>query len=159
VSEKSINDLTQSIGKLTGLIEASREDIRILNDKQYSQNTILEKTTTDIAVIQNNFATKSASDIKRFEELSDKAARDYNRINNLEKKQNVANGVETYKDKKRIYLQWALGIIGTIILILISLNQLVDLARKITAGNATAISVQTVVRDTVVKHDTLKVKK
>lgn len=123
--------ILESLGKLSGLVEASREDIKTLVGKYDEQSRSIQNLTTCIQVVKTENDNRTANIDKDLREVNVKLGRDYIVLNNLKEKALVANGVEAYKGKKRDWWQWALGIVGAFVGILISINQLVSIGQKV----------------------------
>ena len=123
--------ILEGLGKLSGLVEASRGDIKTIKEKQEEQSECLQKVQTSIKVIETSYNSRATQCGKDFQEINNKLGRDYLVLNELKTKAIVANGVEDYKGKKRIWWQWLLGIIGAIFGIIFTLNQLAGLVQKI----------------------------
>lgn len=128
----------ESLGKLSGLVEASREDIKTLVDKQEEHGKSLQTLATSVQVINTAYEARATACGKEFGEINRKLGRDYDTLNELKTKAKVENGVEEYKGKKREWWQWALGIAGAILGILIAINQLIGLEQKLISSKVSA---------------------
>lgn len=123
--------ILQELGKLSGLMQATREDVKEVSNTQKEQGSSIQILTTSFQLLQEGYKyTKN-----ELGQVNEKLARDYERINVLEKDKTVSSGIDAYKDKKRIWWQWALGIVGAFIGILISINQLVSIGQKVKLSN------------------------
>lgn len=123
--------ILESIGKLSGLVEASREDIKTLVLKNDEQSKSITKLATSIEVIQNASITRSEACQREFKDIRYELELESTTIADLKNKALVADGVEKYKGKKREWWHYTLGVIGAIIGILIGINQLYSLVKKI----------------------------
>lgn len=123
--------ILESLGKLSGLVEASREDIKTLVDKYDEQSRSIQSLSTCIQVVKTENDNRAVNIDKDLKEVNIKLSRDYITLNELKERALVANGVEAYKGKKRDWWQWVLGVIGAFVGILISINQLVGIGQKV----------------------------
>jgi hypothetical protein len=131
------NDIVlQELGKLSGLMQATREDVKQVSNTQREQGESINTLTTSFNIMQECYKYTN----KELTQVNEKLSRDYERINVLEKDKTVNNGIDAYKEKKRIWWQWTLGIIGVMIGILISINQLVSIGHKINFGEQAKVS-------------------
>jgi TolA-binding protein len=133
--------ILEKLGELSGLMQATREDVHGISDTQKEHGTSIQTLASSLQVLQTSISNIDNQTKRELSQVNDKLGRDYERINVLEKDKNVANGIEDYKGKKRVWWQWALGIIGAGIGILISINQLVDLVRKVDTTKINSSSV------------------
>ena len=120
----------ESIGKLSGLVEASREDIKGLVVKNDKQSECIQEITTSVKLLETSMVATVKDNKSDFKDVNEKLSRDYTAINDLKTKTIVANGIDNYKLGKRNWWRWALGIIGGCIGILIGVNQLVGIVHK-----------------------------
>ena len=100
--------ILESLGKLSGLVEASREDIKTLVDKYDEQSRSIQSLSTCIQVVKTENDNRAVNIDKDLKEVNIKLSRDYITLNELKEKALVANGVEAYKGKKREWWQWLL---------------------------------------------------
>jgi len=152
------NRILESLGKLSGLVEASRDDIKTLVGKHDEQVRNIQNLATCIQVIQTSHDTRVVSCAKDFKEINDKLGSDYEIINELKTKAIINDGVEKYKGKKREWWQYTLGVIGAIIGILIGVNQIIGIFQKIEVSelNSIASSYSSTVNPTKSILDTTK---
>lgn len=157
--------ILQSIGELTGLVKASREDLKSLNDKYDDQSKNIQSLATGFAVMQNQFKQYECNTDDKIVEINEKLSRDYVTLNKLKTKVDVEEGIDSYKSKKRAYVQWFLGIIIACIGILTGVNQvmgIVDKAKPVTVvqQSSYAQSLKESPKDTIRIHvmgtDTIK---
>ncbi|HLD91504.1 MAG TPA: hypothetical protein VI911_10950 [Patescibacteria group bacterium] len=132
--------ILEGLGKLSGLVEASRDDIKTLVGKQDEHAKCLQTLNTSIQVIQTGYENKTAMCGKEFKDINEKLGRDYEVLNILKTKQVVENGVEAYKGKKREWWQYMLGVVGAVIGILIGINQLSGIYNTFTTNTITSSS-------------------
>lgn len=125
------NEIIESIGELKGLMKAASNDIKILNDKQDNQNESIKTITTALAVMTNNCSNNIYNCTSKFGEINNKLARDYDRLNIIEKDRTAAAGVADYKSKTKSKITWFLVTLSTIVGLLISANQLMNISSKI----------------------------
>lgn len=149
-------DILKSLGELTGLVKASREDIATLSTKHDKLATSTQEIATAVRVMQIGYDAKAVACSKEFTEINDKLTRDYKTINELKTKTVVEAGVDDYKGSRRIWWQWALGIIGAILCVITGINQLTGLIQKveiskITPQTAYGAALVSVLKDTTSK--------
>jgi hypothetical protein len=124
-------EILKSLGELTGLVKASSSAITTLSSKHDKLVEATQEIAVAVQVMQTGYNAKEVSCAKEFKDINDKLGRDYETINELKTKSIVNDGVDKYKDKKRDWWQWALGIVGAFIGILIGINQLIGIGQKI----------------------------
>lgn len=121
--------ILEKLGELSGLMIATREDVKQVSNTQKEHGSSIQTLTTSIQVL-------TSMDVQTKHELgqvNEKLTRDYERINVLEKDKNVANGIESYKEGRWNWWQRALGVIGAFLGILIAMNQLASLKDKMSS--------------------------
>lgn len=119
--------ILEKLGELSGLMIATREDVKQVSNTQKDHGSSIQTLTSSIHLIQSCLDQTS----KEFIQVNDKLSRDYERINVLEKDKTVANGIESYKEGRWNWWQRTLGVVGAFIGVLIALNQLVSLKDKV----------------------------
>lgn len=130
-------EILKSLGELTGLVKASSAAITILSGKHDKLVETTQGIATAVQVMQSGYTAKEVSCAKEFRDINDKLGRDYETLNALKTKSIVNEGVDQYRDKKRVWWQWALGVIGAFICILIGVNQLIGITQKMTFNKGT----------------------
>lgn len=128
--------ILMSLGEIKGCIGNQTKVLEDLNKKQDEQSVRLGALVTNFEV----FKTHSVVCKNEFDQINSKLGRDYITLNELKNKSIVDNGIDLYKGKKRVWWQWALGIFGAVIGILIGLNQLVGLTEKFTKVKVQSVS-------------------
>ena len=155
------NRILESLGKLSGLVEASREDIKTLVGKHDEQSKYIQSLATSVQVIQTSYEGRASTCAKEFKDINAKLGRDYDSINELKNKNVKEEGVEEYKGQKRNYLGWVLGIIGAIVGILIGINQLLGINQQLTVtpltGSPSAYASSIVPNKDTTKHFVLNI--
>ena len=116
--------ILEGLGKLSGLVEASREDIKTLVEKHDDQSRKIGDLATCVQVVQNDFKNHQNYVNRELNQVNDKLARDYEEINKLRKGSDMQAGVDAYQDKKRVWWQYMVAVIGGIIGVLIGINQM-----------------------------------
>ena len=86
--------ILESLGKLSGLVEASREDIKTLVGKYDEQSRSIQTLTTCIQLVKTENDNRTANIDKDLREINIKLGRDYIVLNNLKEKALVASGVK-----------------------------------------------------------------
>lgn len=129
--------ILEKLGELSGLMIATREDVKEVSLTQKEHGTSIQTLAGSIQVITNGISTMDTLTKRELGQVNDKLSRDYERINILEKDKNIANGIDAYKDKKWNWWQRTLGVMGTILGILIAANQLLSFGQKLTASKVT----------------------
>lgn len=125
------NEIIESIGELKGLMKATSNDIKLLNEKQDGQSESIKTITTAIAIMTNNCSNNIHNCTSKFSDINNKLARDYDRLNVIEKDRTAAAGVADYKNKTKSKITWFLVTLSTIVGLLISANQLMNISSKI----------------------------
>ena len=151
--------ILEGLGKLSGLVEASREDIKNLAVKGDEQNKNIQEIVTSIQIIQNNNEARHTSYVKEFTEINTKLGRDYDSINILKDKDKVEAGVERYKHKKREWWQYTLGLLVALSSILFGINQISTMKTNLKPTmSAYGNTISTPADCTKIILDTIKVK-
>ena len=127
------NKVLEKLGELSGLMKATRDDVKEVSENQKEQGSSIQILSTSIQLIQSGLQNMDHQYKREFGQVNEKLGRDYERINCLEKDKIVADGVDAYKGKKRESWQWIVGIVGALIGILIGVNQLIGISQKINA--------------------------
>ena len=151
--------ILEGLGKLSGLVEASREDIKNLANKSDEQGKNIQNLTTCIQVQQTTHESRHYANVKEFTDINAKLGRDYDSINLLKDKDKVKDGVEIYKHKKREWWQYMLGILVALSSILFGINQISTIKTNLKTNNSAYGTTVIVPADcTKVILDTIKVK-
>lgn len=156
--------ILEKLGELSGLMIATREDVKHVSNTQKEHGSSIQELTTSIKLMQSCVADNQ----KDIVEVNTKLDRDFKKINALESDKTVAQGINQYKESKRAWWQWALGIMSVCIGILIGVNQLYEFSQKISisknkdiaAAYATPLNTKDTLKDTIktftVRTDTIK---
>lgn len=154
--------ILEKLGELSGLMIATREDVKQVSNTQKEHGSSIQTLTASIQVLTSmDVQTK-----RELGQVNEKLSRDYERINILEKDKNVANGIASYKEGRWNWWQRTLGVVGAVLGILIAANQLSSLKAKVVGtklkGTPSAYAAPLVPKDTskistfVVTTDTIK---
>lgn len=151
--------ILEGLGKLSGLVEASREDIKNLAIKNDEQVKNIQTLATSIQILQTTDEGRHASYCKEFVDINTKLARDYDCLNTLKDKDKVQAGVDRYIHKKREWWQYMLGVLVALSSILFGINQISTLKTSFkTSISAYGTTVPAPSDCTRVIIDTVKIK-
>lgn len=112
--------ILQKIGELSGLMTATREDVKQVSDSQKDHSSSIQLLTTSVQLIQQGFSNVTTEIAKINNSVIDSCGR----IDTLEQDKTVKEGIVTHNTFKAKRLQWSLGILAVFLGILLSISQI-----------------------------------
>ena len=133
-------EIITAIGKLTGLVEATREDITEIKGK-------IEKLST----LETNFRvfeTHGLACQREIKQINEKLSRDYKVINDLKAKEDRRGIESNYVARWGNKFKAGLAVIVTLVGLLVSCNQLIEIREKLHSNVSVADTTRVLVTDT-----------
>ena len=122
------------LGRLSGLVETNIKVLDTLTTKLETQSNKIDNLSTNLEV----FKTHGTLCRKEFDEINEKLTRDFRNINELQLLKTKQEGVVESDKKRSAMINWFIAIVGGIVAILISVNQLIGIKTKVSSLNPTS---------------------
>lgn len=134
MSPENIGQLTQiqsSITTLSTIMEESRKEQAELKTEQKSQTKNITDLNQTITLLAHDFKSHVDTNKQVVKDIDDKFSRDYKRINELEKRVVVENGVNQYKENTKNNVRYLIYLIGGILGLIITINSVLGIVKSI----------------------------
>ncbi len=135
MSEQYVSDLKVDIADLSATfsseIKHTRDDISAVRSEQKIHSDKLNNITQSISIIDSTVKNNKDEIDYKIGNHEERFGRDYQRLNDLEKRNSIANGVEAYKRESRGRIRYVLYVVGAILGLIITVNAVLGITKPL----------------------------
>jgi hypothetical protein len=122
---------SRDIGELFGLLEGTSKDIKSICASLGLQSEHLSSLDRNMVILKATFDGRVELCDKHFAQVDERLQRDYDRLNDIEKKELRETGVKEWQNNTRTKTKFWLWVMGSLLGLILAVNQIWGIAQKV----------------------------